>query len=419
MTKPPTVMGEAHDIDLIRRSRLFDATYYLANQADVAAAGVDPLLHYVRYGARENRNPHPEFDGVYYSTLYPEVGAANPLAHYIREGAARGWLTRSGMAGPGPQPHPDALADDVPAYLKDLIGRDRLMGVHLEITSTCNLRCIYCAVSQPDYTGTTMAHAQFLELHDTLAAMGVSRVCINGHGETTSVPGWQDYARHLIGVGMDVRIISNFAREFSDDEVEILSRFQSITISIDTLDRQLLKELRRQVDVRTIILNQVRVQAAALRRGARTPGIGWSIVLCDQNFPGLTDLVAAGLALGVRQFSCCNMTKYPDLPGIRNVYPLPSLPADERQNAIAEIGRAGELARRHGAAFSINDDLMGIIGNPDADGGRAANGQCARLPTVGETRRCLDPWVFALIKANGDVLPCCWQNPIGNSNEAT
>ena len=30
------------------------------------------------------------------------------------------------------------------------------------------------------------------------------------------------------------------------------------------------------------------------------------------------------------------------------------------------------------------------------------------------TRMCLDPWSLLLIKANGDVLPCCHSKPIGS-----
>ena len=38
---------------LIRMSGLFDKDWYLAKNPDVAQAGVDPWLHYVRYGGFE------------------------------------------------------------------------------------------------------------------------------------------------------------------------------------------------------------------------------------------------------------------------------------------------------------------------------------------------------------------------------
>jgi len=76
---------------------LFDAAYYRAAYPDVAAAGVNPLLHFITAGAFEGRNPHPLFDTGYYLRKYPDVMAAgvNPLGHYLKYGAAE-----------GRQPHP-------------------------------------------------------------------------------------------------------------------------------------------------------------------------------------------------------------------------------------------------------------------------------------------------------------------------
>jgi hypothetical protein len=58
----------------------------------VAAAGVDPAEHYLRFGAAEGRNPSPKFDTVYYLESNPDVAAAgvNPLLHYIQFGISEG-----------------------------------------------------------------------------------------------------------------------------------------------------------------------------------------------------------------------------------------------------------------------------------------------------------------------------------------
>ena len=44
----------------VKQSGLFDAEWYLAQNKDVAEAGVDPLFHYVCYGANEGRHPNPQ-----------------------------------------------------------------------------------------------------------------------------------------------------------------------------------------------------------------------------------------------------------------------------------------------------------------------------------------------------------------------
>jgi glycosyltransferase involved in cell wall biosynthesis len=71
---------------------LFSSRWYLQNNPDVAAAGINPLVHFLRYGARENRDPHPLFDVSWYLEQYPDVVACglNPLVHYVLYGAAEG-----------------------------------------------------------------------------------------------------------------------------------------------------------------------------------------------------------------------------------------------------------------------------------------------------------------------------------------
>ena len=77
---------------LIRASGLFDAAWYLETYPDVAARGVDPVLHYIRHGAREGRDPNSLFSSSWYLATYREVAerGENPLADYIRSGVALG-----------------------------------------------------------------------------------------------------------------------------------------------------------------------------------------------------------------------------------------------------------------------------------------------------------------------------------------
>lgn len=75
---------------LIQTSGLFDAEYYLQCRPDVAAQEIDPLWHYLSYGAAEGAWPSPRFDPQYYSAQCLDLGQENPLVHFIRVGAANG-----------------------------------------------------------------------------------------------------------------------------------------------------------------------------------------------------------------------------------------------------------------------------------------------------------------------------------------
>jgi hypothetical protein len=78
---------------LIERSRQFDKVWYRAQNPDVAQTDEDPILHYLRQGAAEGRNPHPLFDTRWYLARYADARASgvNPLVHFIEQGARAGY----------------------------------------------------------------------------------------------------------------------------------------------------------------------------------------------------------------------------------------------------------------------------------------------------------------------------------------
>jgi GT2 family glycosyltransferase len=71
---------------------LFDLPWYLARSPDVAEAELSALKHYCEWGAQEGRDPSPLFSTNWYLAQNPDVAAAglNPLAHYLEHGAREG-----------------------------------------------------------------------------------------------------------------------------------------------------------------------------------------------------------------------------------------------------------------------------------------------------------------------------------------
>ncbi len=74
----------------IRESTLFNADWYLQQYPDVV--DFDPAEHYLRYGLLQDRQPGPQFDGVWYANNYPDVhmSGTNPLLHYLLFGIHEG-----------------------------------------------------------------------------------------------------------------------------------------------------------------------------------------------------------------------------------------------------------------------------------------------------------------------------------------
>lgn len=55
-------LNELIQCSAIEASGLFDANYYLDNNTDVYLSGIDPILHYVRFGENEKRSPSEHFN---------------------------------------------------------------------------------------------------------------------------------------------------------------------------------------------------------------------------------------------------------------------------------------------------------------------------------------------------------------------
>ena len=87
---------DADDLASLATSGWFDPAWYLQQNASVASSGIDPLLHYVDFGAAEGRDPSAYFHTAYYLQMNPDVAdsGVNPLLHFIEHGRDEGRLPR-------------------------------------------------------------------------------------------------------------------------------------------------------------------------------------------------------------------------------------------------------------------------------------------------------------------------------------
>lgn len=88
-------MENDHTIDLIemnkviiQKSGLFDYEFYISKYPDISKNNIDPLTHFLLFGANERRDPNGQFNIGYYIDQYPDVmdSRLNPLVHYILVG---------------------------------------------------------------------------------------------------------------------------------------------------------------------------------------------------------------------------------------------------------------------------------------------------------------------------------------------
>ena len=80
------------DADALDPNPYFSSTWYNSVNADVFAAGMHPLEHYMHHGAFEDRSTSALFDMGFYVANNPEVAERrlDPLRHFLEHGLAAG-----------------------------------------------------------------------------------------------------------------------------------------------------------------------------------------------------------------------------------------------------------------------------------------------------------------------------------------
>ena len=86
------VSQDLEEVRLVQASGFLDPDFYSAQLKGVALTGPAAAAHYVRWGWRDGLDPGPHFSTLGYFERYPDVrdGGANPLLHYLRHGMGEG-----------------------------------------------------------------------------------------------------------------------------------------------------------------------------------------------------------------------------------------------------------------------------------------------------------------------------------------
>jgi pyruvate-formate lyase-activating enzyme len=294
----------------------------------------------------------------------PNWTASSPVALRLD------YLYRTVPAAQNASPGPDPEMPPLPAVDPALLEPGLITDIRLDLTSRCNLRCVYCAVSEPDYAGEDMSTDVVGHAIDFLRQISryheISGVGINGHGETTLLPHWTAACRDIAALGLPVSIITNFANSYSTEELEALALLHTISISIDTADRALLRRIRRHVDVRQIVSNVVAVRAAALRRNRPQPRFQFFCGLYDKNTLQIEELAWLAVALNIQKMQFWNLFVHSyeglKIPEADQVYPLASLTDDDLLPRMQAVARAVAVLRKAEIAVEIDGPFIAELG---------------------------------------------------------
>ena len=318
---------------------------------------------------------------------------------------------------------PDVLREvpppgaDLHGVADELLNITRLRQLGVELTTTCNLACVYCHFAPLTRRGKDADQGTVENLIDFVKQFPVDYVTLSGDAEITMYKGWDEVARRMLAANIELRTISNFSKGiFSEAEIDVFSQFREILISLDTCDAALLKKIRYRADLRTITTNMQLVRTRAIQTGRRMPHFVCNVVTHDINI-GLADQTAAfALACGFAQLNFVRFVELEEVSGGKNdlrdnpnaqqVRRIRELDLPGAAKAVRALQRAVEICKDKIALHiqpGIVDEINLII-NPETAGAPKAS---TLAPGRIRTKQCLMPWDFFYVLWNGDVPPCC------------
>jgi MoaA/NifB/PqqE/SkfB family radical SAM enzyme len=181
-------------------------------------------------------------------------------------------------------------------------------------------------------------------------------VHVNGHGETTYHPQWMDMCERIIKRGFRTLIITNLAKNYTDEEVELLSRFFRVQISLDSDDTEMMRSVRKPVRVDKVFQTMDRIRAAAARRGEhRLPQFTFSVGIYDPSIWTLENFVDRIVRHDATGLTFWDLVEYEHQKLVRS---LAHLDAQQKSRAREILLRVARKLDRAGVRYAFVGDFQ-------------------------------------------------------------
>ena len=170
-----------------------------------------------------------------------------------------------------------------------LVGGDETgsypISVELTLTNACNLKCVYCSdqeLRERQGVGAHMDREVLFRLFDDLAAGGTKGITIEGGGEPSIYPYFNEVVTYAIDKGLAVGLITNGVKTLDKD---IIGKFEWIRVSLDASTPEEYLSLKG-VDCFETVISNIELYA----QYCDTVGVGY--VVTNQNLSQIEALVS-------------------------------------------------------------------------------------------------------------------------------
>jgi radical SAM protein with 4Fe4S-binding SPASM domain len=280
----------------------------------------------------------------------------------------------------------------------------------IEISSRCNLSCVMCPRSLGK-SPTGGSGDISLEAFDRLESLfpHLDDIVLSWIGEPLLHPqlGW--ILERVRACRANGHITSN-GMLLDDEMAELLvsKGLDGLAISVDAVDEQLYRRIRRGGDLARVQENIRRVQRVKRRHGSQRPRLRLTFVAMSENADQFLPLVQLADRLGIREVTFGLVDDFGLTEDYQAAYEnLPAATVRESFHQARQIARQ----RRIGIGIESSARFYHIVGEPSEsyrlDDIYFQPLDRQQVKALGFRRGCAIPWVQTFISHTGDVHPCC------------
>lgn len=329
---------------------------------------------------------------------------------------------------------PPQLFSQAPRYAHSLFVQParpthRPFDLQIEVTNTCNLRCIMCYGAMPMPPAKHLRFDAFRKIVDQIP--NLYRVVPQGIGEPLLNPDLLDMVDYVADKGCAVDFHTNgmlLTRERSLRLIE--AGLAALTVSIDAATAETFERIRPRSDFTQFIQNLETLRDLKRERGARFPQVRFHVVAMKPNLAEIPDILHLAKRLDVEMVLLSPI--YATAP---SMLPLMLTNAEWRSLApLEDLGRSLGLSvhlttreieemppapsgliwpsdPQDSTSPSMSRTVPAVKSSQevkDSSTASPSNGSVSQDASFSRRRApCRYPWTSAYILANGDVHPCC------------
>lgn len=235
----------------------------------------------------------------------------------------------------------------------------------ISFTNRCNLSCIYCVQSvhkeTNPYFKMDFPYERAKQTLDFLASQGAIRFSTCVEGEATLYKHWCELFTwfHDKYPAIKLRMTTNLNRKYNDEEIELLTNYTILDVSIDSLDPKLYSEMRVNGKIELVLDNLDKISQRVKEKGVKGPHITLHTVVSDKTWTSLEALSnyaferGYGVELGNYEIRANTLAYKQNL-----IKPIMDMPKEEREAAYEVISRIKAKGESLGLVVGLQGDIF-------------------------------------------------------------